>query len=142
MSSLLPLKAKADVRDATPRARTLVSALMISSAMPSVKYSLSASALMLVKGRTAIDWRSESAADAPLVPAAFDSAFANSDTLANRPAGSREGALSTASDNAGGTFGNGAARSLNLFAITPCAVLAVNGGVPAIISYTTQARLY
>ncbi len=55
MSSCLPLKANEEVRDTTRRASTLLNALMISSAMPSVKYSLSGSALMLANGSTATD---------------------------------------------------------------------------------------
>src|SRR2546422_5876608 len=55
MSRLFPLKAKADVRDATSNAWILLSALMISSATPSVKYSFSGSALMLTNGSTAMD---------------------------------------------------------------------------------------
>src|SRR6267143_1636340 len=55
MSWFLPLNANADVRAATRNAWILVSALMISSAMPSVKYSFSGSALMFTNGSTAID---------------------------------------------------------------------------------------
>src|SRR5262249_7306750 len=54
-SSLLPLKAKALVREATCSPSTLLSTLISSSARPSEKYSLSLSALMLTKGRTASD---------------------------------------------------------------------------------------
>ena len=43
MSSFLPLNANDEVRDATRSACTFESALMISSAMPSVKYSFSGS---------------------------------------------------------------------------------------------------
>src|SRR5207249_11013017 len=46
MSSVFPLNANADVREATRNACTRVNALMISSAMPSEKYSFSESALM------------------------------------------------------------------------------------------------
>jgi len=58
MSSLLPLKANADVRDATCRPDTLDSAVIRSSVMPSLKYSFSLSELMLTKGKTATDLRS------------------------------------------------------------------------------------
>ena len=53
-SACLPLKAKEEVREATCTPGTLASALMISSVIPSLKYSFSGSALMLVSGRTAI----------------------------------------------------------------------------------------
>jgi hypothetical protein len=56
MSSLFPLKAKDEVRAATRSAWIFDSALMISSATPSVKYSFSASALMLTNGSTAMDF--------------------------------------------------------------------------------------
>ncbi len=55
MSSLFPLKANEEVRDATRSAWILVKALMMSSATPSLKYSFSASLLMLTKGSTAMD---------------------------------------------------------------------------------------
>ena len=59
ITSCFPLNANDDVREATRSDCTLVSALMISSAMPSAKYSLSASALMLAKGNTATDFAAE-----------------------------------------------------------------------------------
>ena len=55
MSSFRPLNANADVRAITFSSSTCASALMISSARPSAKYSFSGSALRLAKGRTAID---------------------------------------------------------------------------------------
>ena len=54
-SASLPLKAKAEVRAATRRPSTLLSALISSSVMPSEKYSFSRSALMFTNGSTAID---------------------------------------------------------------------------------------
>ncbi len=59
MSSFLPLKANEEVRDATRSAWIFDRALMISSAMPSVKYSFSGSLLMLAKGSTATDFAAE-----------------------------------------------------------------------------------
>ena len=53
-TSLRPLNANDDERDATWMPGTLESALMISSVMPSLKYSFSGSALMLASGSTAI----------------------------------------------------------------------------------------
>jgi hypothetical protein len=53
------LKANEEVRDATRSDWIFVRALMISSAMPSVKYSFSGSALMFAKGSTATDLAAE-----------------------------------------------------------------------------------
>ena len=55
MSSCLPLNANADVRAITFNPGMRVSALMISSARPSPKYSLSLSALRFSNGKTAIE---------------------------------------------------------------------------------------
>ena len=55
MSVSLPLKANADVREATCSASMPASALMISSVIPSLKYSASAPVLMLRNGSTAIE---------------------------------------------------------------------------------------
>src|SRR3989441_9680876 len=65
MSSFFPLNANDDVRAATRNAWILVRALMISSAMPSVKYSFSGSALMLTNGSTAIDFGALAPAGVP-----------------------------------------------------------------------------
>ena len=54
-SSSFPLNANAEVREATRSASIFVSALMISSVIPSLKYSFSLSALMLRSGSTAIE---------------------------------------------------------------------------------------
>ena len=53
-SSRAPLKANTEVRDATCSPSTLVSAVISSSVIPSLKYSLSGSALTLTNGSTAI----------------------------------------------------------------------------------------
>jgi hypothetical protein len=55
MSTLMPLKLNADVRDATRKPRIFESTLSSSSARPSAKYSFSSSRLILMKGSTAID---------------------------------------------------------------------------------------
>jgi hypothetical protein len=55
MSISLPLKVRADVRDATRKPLILASTLSNSSESPSAKYSFSSSWLMLTNGRTAID---------------------------------------------------------------------------------------
>jgi hypothetical protein len=60
-STSLPLKAKEEVREATWMPGTLARALMISSVIPSLKYSFSGSALMLARGRTAIALRAAAA---------------------------------------------------------------------------------
>src|SRR5437588_8209642 len=128
MSSLFPLNANAEVRDATSSARTFVRALMISSLIPSVKNSFSASALMFVNGNTAIDRRLLSVASAGIAAAR---ALANSETVGNLSAGSSESARNTTSEAAAGTFAfddNGWGGELNRFAMTPCGVFATKGG--------------
>src|SRR5688500_5040949 len=65
--SLFPLKAKAEVRAATRSPSTLVRAVMISSVIPSEKYSFAPSGLMFTKGRTAMDVARGGPSDAPLV---------------------------------------------------------------------------
>src|SRR6478672_7316314 len=130
IASLLPLKAKADVRDATSSARIFVSALMISSVIPSVKNSFSASGLMFVNGSTATDLLSDVAAISAGIAAA--NALANSDTVEYRSAGSSERAFNKTVDAAGGAFAVAGSRGggpLNRFAITACGVDATNGGV-------------
>src|SRR6266853_4794373 len=54
-ASVLPLKAKQDVRPGTRSPGTLASALISSSVIPSLKYSSFLFALMLTNGRTATD---------------------------------------------------------------------------------------
>ena len=65
MCSFFPLNANEDVRAATRSALIFVNALMISSAIPSLKNSFSGSLLMLTKARTAMLFcgMSETAAD-------------------------------------------------------------------------------
>src|SRR3954469_9312454 len=50
-----PLKVKAVLRDTTFSADTLLKSVMMSSLMPSLKYSCSASPLMLANGRTQME---------------------------------------------------------------------------------------
>src|SRR2546422_1724318 len=59
MFCVAPLKANEDVREATRSEPTALNACTISSVMPSLKYSLSGSALMFRNGSTAIEFRSE-----------------------------------------------------------------------------------
>src|SRR3546814_4241481 len=63
MSTFSPLRLNDDVRDETFSCGSLVSRLRISSEMPSLKYSFSASPLMLTNGSTAMVRRSSNGAD-------------------------------------------------------------------------------
>jgi len=83
-----PLKANDELRDDTCKPGTCTSALMISSVIPSLKYSLSGSAAMVTKGSTAIDF-SAGAAGAALGRAVAPgrSASENCATGLNRSAG-------------------------------------------------------
>src|SRR5512141_3436299 len=82
---------------------------MISSAIPSVKYSFSASALMLVKGRTAIDFAVETTGCGIVwvslgVCRLFEaSAWANSPAVRNRAVESVDIALLSAFSTFSGT---------------------------------------
>ena len=101
-STSLPLKANDEVREATCMPGTLASALMISSVMPSLKYSFSGSALMLASGSTAIALRAAERAAfcrpdgepgrACARSMTGRSASANSAPVANRSAGVRASA--------------------------------------------------
>ena len=106
MSSVVPLKAKVDVRDATPSDLIFESALMISSAMPSVKYSFSGSLLVLVKGSTAIDLTTCAPSGAGVavgvVTIGGTIALANSLDVVNRLAESCDIALVTAASVSSG----------------------------------------
>src|SRR3546814_1333027 len=63
MSTFSPLRLNDDVRDETFSCGSLVSRLRISSEMPSLKYSFSASPLMLTNGSTAMVRRFSNGAD-------------------------------------------------------------------------------
>ncbi len=54
-STAWPLKVKAVLRATTSRAETLLRSVMMSSLMPSLKYSCCGSSLMLANGRTQIE---------------------------------------------------------------------------------------
>jgi hypothetical protein len=88
-----PLKENADVRAATRRPASWVSALMMSSEMPSEKYSFSGSPLMLANGSTAIERSSGSTSWEP-VRTSRDAAKRS--TVANRSSGARAIALEMA----------------------------------------------
>jgi hypothetical protein len=55
MDTAFPLKTKEELRATTRSSDSLARSVMMSSEMPSEKYSRSASPLMLVKASTAID---------------------------------------------------------------------------------------
>src|SRR5687767_13529275 len=152
MSSFLPLNANEDVRDATRSPCTFDSALMISSAIPSAKYSFSASALMFANGSTATDFACDTVVFGKasvfvgVVSWPETSAWANSAEVANRPDPSVDIALVTAQSTLAGTDDriscNGLGVSVNRFAMIDCGVFPLNGLSPEIISYSMQARLY
>ena len=125
-----------------PQARTRARALMISSVMPSLKYSFSGSGLILTKGSTATDgrpagaeWSASSrrgrAGAGPWPP----SARANASAVGNRSAASREAARSSAASSASRTSGQasqrGAAARYSRRASMPHAPAPVNGGCAA-----------
>src|SRR5688572_14741745 len=64
MSTFVPLKPNAVLRETTASEETLLRSVMMSSLMPSLKYSCSASPLMLTKGRAQIETRFVFTADA------------------------------------------------------------------------------
>src|SRR5688572_26910750 len=64
MSTFVPLKPKAVLRETTASEEILLRSVMMSSLIPSLKYSCSASPLMLTKGRAQIETRFVLAADA------------------------------------------------------------------------------
>ena len=108
---------------------------MISSAMPSLKYSKSGSPLRFANGKTAID--------SPPSPSRVTSsgafrARANWPAVANRSAGALASAVSTACSRACRTVGRtlriGGTTSSRWRAITACAVDPVKGTDPVSIS--------
>ena len=116
---------------------------MMSSAIPSLRYSNSGLALRFANGRTAID-----SASPPLGAASSRArtASANWEMVANRSAGTLASAFSTARSNATGTDGRalriGGGGSIERRAMRAWTVGPANGGLPASISYNTHPRLY
>ena len=96
----MPLKENAEVRAATRRFGSWVNALMISSEIPSEKYSFSGSPLMLAKGSTAME-RSSSVLDAPF--ASRDAM--NRSTVGKRSPGARAIAVQSAASMVREMFG-------------------------------------
>ena len=137
MSCGFPLRANADVREAIRSPSTLVSALISSSLMPSLRYSFSGSALAFTNGNTAMERVLPTIAGAA-AGRVSSSAVVKSATLANRSAGSLARARASACSTAGGASGrrarSGGGGSLRWRATMARALSPENGGVPASIS--------
>ena len=111
MSWPAPLNANEAVREATRNAATRVSALMISSVIPSLKYSFSGSALRLTNGSTAIEpaggatgcGAASGGAVAAVAVRGVASASTSSAAVAKRSAGARASARATACSTQAGT---------------------------------------
>src|SRR4029079_16034502 len=125
---------------------------MISSAIPSVKYSLSGSALMFVNGSTATDFAADTtvcgsdAVSVGVTRLPDASAWPNCAAVEYRPDASIAIALVTAFSTDSGIellmLRSDLGISEKRFAITACGVAPLNGRSPLNISYITQARLY
>ena len=136
-SCAFPLSANTDVRDATRSPSTFASALISSSVIPSLRYSLSGSGLALTNGRTAI-------VRVVMANGRFGSDLARvsapqkSMIDANRCDGSFASAFSSTRSNPDGASGRnvrrGRALSVTCFAIVARALVPLNGGSPASIS--------
>ncbi len=145
------MNANAEVRDATWSDCTFISALMISSAIPSVKYSFSGSALMLANGSTAIDVRAATAGVASgvalggVTTRGDPSACATRSADWNRSPGSLARLLVTTCSSSAETYAplarTDGTGSVKRFMITACMVEPVNGAAPVSISKSTQPRL-
>ena len=140
-----------EVREMTLSALTLESWAMMSSVIPSLKYSFSGSVLMFSNGSTATDLPAEApciacaAAAAMVTVADGDSASANWAALLYLSAGVVAIALRTVASTASGTSSRKARGEgdglLSRLAITAMSVEPRNGGSPASISNSTQPRL-
>src|SRR5947209_11854892 len=113
--------------------------------MPSPKYSLSGSELMLVNGSTAMDFSVGASRWAGLPGSGAINAAANCAAVAYRSVRSRASALATArlpqTGTPARTLDTSDGRWVKRIAMTAWAVAAVNGGAPAHISYSTQPKL-
>ncbi len=142
-----------EVREITLSALIFESCAMMSSVMPSLKYSFSGSVLMFSNGSTATDLVEEvisstmacAAPTAIAVVAEVPKASANCAAVENRSAGSVAIAFLTAASTASGTSsrkvrgeGMGLLNRLAMMAVT---VDPRNGGCPTSISKSTQPRL-
>ena len=133
-----PFNANTDVREATRRPSTLASAVISSSVMPSLRYSLSGSPLALANGSTAMP-RPHAATDTPPPrDAGACNAATNSAAVARRSAGSLARARARARSMWTGASGRdarkGAGDSVTCFAIVARAPSPRIGGPPASIS--------
>src|SRR5687767_14211777 len=134
-SSFLPLNENAEVRAITFRPSTCASALMISSARPSPKYSFSRSALRLANGSTAIDAVASAVATVRWCRACLTSAI-----VWNRLSGSlARQRLTIRCTASGASSGLGSSRStaLRIWAVES----PVKARVPASSSYSTAPKL-
>src|SRR5687768_14516790 len=123
---------------------------MISSAIPSAKYSFSGSALALTKGSTATDFAAATvgcgrvAMSVEVVSELEASACANIAAVLYLAAGSGDNALLTARSTLSGMLPrnerSGLAVSVNRFAITACAVGPVKARSPLSISYSITGK--
>ena len=152
MSSLAPLNANADVRDATRSEGMELNAFRISSAMPSQKYPFSGSALRFTNGNTAIEcsgagavWARMGVGSATVTGPGVLSAATNSAAPSNRSAGAFASARVTACSSHWGTVSRNVRTrgrgSSTCRARIACADHPVKGGPPASISNSTQPRL-
>ena len=134
-SSFFPLNENADVLAATRKSGSWASALMISSAIPSLKYSFSGSVLMFANGNTAMDF----GASVPHVEAAVVASESRKRAIdAGRCAGSRAIAVKTAASTCRCTplrfvVTRGGCR-VNRWTRIDSNVGPVNGGSPVSIS--------
>ena len=141
MSTCLPLKEKQEVREATCNPGTLERAPMISSVIPSLKYSFSGSALMLARGSTAMALAAGAllgASGGVRWAAPFGrSTSAKWAAVGKRSTAARASARVTTSSSPSGTsrialtWGTG---ETNRLVMTACAVGPVNGTSPVSIS--------
>jgi hypothetical protein len=125
---------------------------MISSAMPSAKYSFSGSAVAFTNGRTATDFAAETVCcgsvcvSVGVVSDPEASACANIAAVLYRSSASVAIALLTARSTLSGIMlriaRRGLAISVKRLDITAWGVGPVNGRSPDSISYRTHARLY
>jgi hypothetical protein len=131
------LSANTDVREATRSPSTFARALINSSVMPSLRYSLSGSGLAFTNGRTAIV-RVVIAKGRVGSDLARSSASQNSRIVTNLSAGFFASAFSSTRSNPDGASGrsvrNGRTRSVTCFAIVARGLRPLNGGSPASIS--------
>ena len=145
-SCCLPLNENADMRAATCRPSTRDSALMMSSAIPSPKYSFCLSSLKFTNGSTAIDCAGAAIGATTGIESIAVSSACHSAAEPGRSIGVRLSARCKARATGLGTPSRNAVISAgvwtNRLAMTACTVGPVNGGSPTSISYNTQPNEY